>query len=140
MVVEGGPDTWQVVRLLMGTTNPREAAPGTIRGAHYEDPPLFSSEVNPSCGHSIRQSIGPLFALFGKYLGDQWSIGDWQGMQAAVPRELPPLMGALASLFEAMVCSIVITNRAAILPAKALPSLRQTRPLLILLSHVPDRG
>jgi nucleoside-diphosphate kinase len=32
MVVEGGPDTWQVVRTLMGTTNPREAAPGTIRG------------------------------------------------------------------------------------------------------------
>ncbi len=28
MVIEGGPDTWQVVRLLMGTTNPREAAPG----------------------------------------------------------------------------------------------------------------
>jgi nucleoside-diphosphate kinase len=32
MVVEGGPDTWNVVRTLMGTTNPREAAPGTIRG------------------------------------------------------------------------------------------------------------
>jgi nucleoside-diphosphate kinase len=32
MVVEGGPDTWQVVRNLMGATNPREAAPGTIRG------------------------------------------------------------------------------------------------------------
>ena len=27
------------------------AMPGTIRGAHYEDPPLFSSEVNTSCGH-----------------------------------------------------------------------------------------
>lgn len=32
MVVEGGPDTWQVVRTMMGETNPREAAPGTIRG------------------------------------------------------------------------------------------------------------
>jgi nucleoside-diphosphate kinase len=32
MVVEGGPDTWQVVRQMMGVTNPREAAPGTIRG------------------------------------------------------------------------------------------------------------
>jgi len=30
MVVEG-PDAWKVVRTLMGTTNPREAAPGTIR-------------------------------------------------------------------------------------------------------------
>jgi nucleoside-diphosphate kinase len=32
MVVEGGPDTWQVVRTMMGATNPRDAAPGTIRG------------------------------------------------------------------------------------------------------------
>jgi nucleoside-diphosphate kinase len=32
MVVEGGDDTWQVVRTTMGATNPREAAPGTIRG------------------------------------------------------------------------------------------------------------
>ncbi|MEZ5170277.1 MAG: nucleoside-diphosphate kinase [Acidimicrobiia bacterium] len=32
MVVEGGPDTWQTVRTMMGATNPREAAPGTIRG------------------------------------------------------------------------------------------------------------
>ena len=32
MVVEGGPDTWKVVRGIMGVTNPREAAPGTIRG------------------------------------------------------------------------------------------------------------
>jgi nucleoside-diphosphate kinase len=32
MVVEGGEDTWKVVRTLMGATNPRDAAPGTIRG------------------------------------------------------------------------------------------------------------
>jgi nucleoside-diphosphate kinase len=32
MVVEGGPDTWKTVRTLMGVTNPRAAAPGTIRG------------------------------------------------------------------------------------------------------------
>jgi nucleoside-diphosphate kinase len=31
MVVEG-PDAWEVVRTLVGATNPREAAPGTIRG------------------------------------------------------------------------------------------------------------
>lgn len=31
MVVEG-TDAWKVVRTLMGVTNPREAAPGTIRG------------------------------------------------------------------------------------------------------------
>ena len=33
MVVEG-PEAWKVMRTLMGTTNPREAAPGTIRGDH----------------------------------------------------------------------------------------------------------
>lgn len=31
-VFEGPDDTWKVVRTLMGTTNPKEAAPGTIRG------------------------------------------------------------------------------------------------------------
>lgn len=31
MVVEG-PEAWKVVRTLMGSTNPRDAAPGTIRG------------------------------------------------------------------------------------------------------------
>ncbi|MFA5564948.1 MAG: nucleoside-diphosphate kinase [Acidimicrobiia bacterium] len=32
MVVEGPTDTWQIVRTMMGVTNPAEAAPGTIRG------------------------------------------------------------------------------------------------------------
>ncbi|MBA3654520.1 MAG: nucleoside-diphosphate kinase, partial [Actinobacteria bacterium] len=32
MVVEGPSDTFKVVRNLMGATNPKEAAPGTIRG------------------------------------------------------------------------------------------------------------
>lgn len=32
MVVEGPEDTWQIVRTMMGVTNPRDAAPGTIRG------------------------------------------------------------------------------------------------------------
>ena len=32
MVVEGPGDTWKVVRTMMGATNPKEAAPGTIRG------------------------------------------------------------------------------------------------------------
>lgn len=32
MVVEGPQDTWEVVRTMMGATNPRAAAPGTIRG------------------------------------------------------------------------------------------------------------
>lgn len=32
MVLEGPEDTWKVVRTMMGATNPRDAAPGTIRG------------------------------------------------------------------------------------------------------------
>jgi nucleoside-diphosphate kinase len=32
LVVEGPEDTWEVVRGMMGATNPRKAAPGTIRG------------------------------------------------------------------------------------------------------------
>jgi nucleoside-diphosphate kinase len=32
MVVEGPEDTWEVVRAMMGATNPRSAATGTIRG------------------------------------------------------------------------------------------------------------
>jgi pimeloyl-ACP methyl ester carboxylesterase len=72
------------------------AKPGQIRGALYEDPPLFSSETTPACGPSIRQAIGPVFALWTRYLGDQWSVGDWDAMVAAAPRELPGWMGILA--------------------------------------------
>jgi nucleoside-diphosphate kinase len=32
MVIEGPEDTWQIVRLVTGATNPAVAAPGTIRG------------------------------------------------------------------------------------------------------------
>jgi nucleoside-diphosphate kinase len=32
LVVEGPEDTWKVVRTMIGATNPRDAAPGTIRG------------------------------------------------------------------------------------------------------------
>lgn len=32
LVLEGPEDTWEVVRAMMGATNPRKAAPGTIRG------------------------------------------------------------------------------------------------------------
>jgi len=65
------------------------ARPGQIRGAVYEDPPLFASELDTSCGPSVHQGIGSVFALWSKYLGDQWSIGDWDAMGAAAPREVP---------------------------------------------------
>ena len=32
MVVEGPQETWEIVRTMMGATNPKAAAPGTIRG------------------------------------------------------------------------------------------------------------
>jgi pimeloyl-ACP methyl ester carboxylesterase len=65
------------------------AMPGTVRGAYYEDPPLFASEVNTSCGQSMPQTIGPIFRLMSKYLGDQWSVGNWNGMLDAAKTELP---------------------------------------------------
>ncbi len=75
------------------------ARPGQLRGAHYEDPPLFSSLLESPYGPSLRQAIGPLFALFSKYLGDQWSVGDWDGMLAAAPHELP---GWISGMFPAL--------------------------------------
>jgi pimeloyl-ACP methyl ester carboxylesterase len=75
------------------------AKPGQLRGAVLEDAPVFAAEVTPSCGPSIRQAIGPIFALWNKWLGDQWSIGDWAGMQAAMRKEIPPwLLAALAGM------------------------------------------
>ena len=32
LALEGPEDTWEIVRAMMGVTNPRAAAPGTIRG------------------------------------------------------------------------------------------------------------
>ena len=69
--------------------------PGSIRGALCEDPPFFSSEVNTSCGHSIRQAAGPLFGLLSKFLGDQWTVGNWDGLKAAARRELPSWLTAM---------------------------------------------
>ncbi len=72
------------------------AAPGQIRAAVYEDAPLFSSEVNPAVGQSIRQAVGPLFFdLLYKWLGGaQWSIADVDGMRKAQKAELPAWMPA----------------------------------------------
>lgn len=74
------------------------ARPGQIIAAVWEDPPLFSSEVTPAYGPGVRQCIGPLWALYAKWLGDQWSVGDWEGLLRAAPTELP---GWAAGLFSA---------------------------------------
>jgi pimeloyl-ACP methyl ester carboxylesterase len=68
------------------------AMPGQIRGAMYEDPPLFSSELDPAYGHSVRQSAGVVFELYRDYLGDQWCIGDWAGLVRAARASAHPLL------------------------------------------------
>ena len=75
------------------------ARPGQVLGAYYEDPPLFASEIRPATGQGLSQSIGPVFAMMAKYLGDQWSVGDWDGMVAAVPDELPGALALIAGGF-----------------------------------------
>lgn len=55
------------------------AMPGQVRAAMFEDPPLFASEVLPRYGQSIRQAAGAMLELYTIYLGDQWSVGDWEG-------------------------------------------------------------
>jgi pimeloyl-ACP methyl ester carboxylesterase len=70
------------------------AKPGQVIAAHYEDPPLFVSEVRPATGQGIRQGIGAMFHLWSTYLGDQWTIGDWDGVGAAAPDILPGWMQA----------------------------------------------
>lgn len=58
------------------------APPGLVKAAVYEDPPLYASQTSPACGPSIRETIGPVFARYAKYLGPQWSVGDWEGFLA----------------------------------------------------------
>lgn len=57
---------------------------GLVKAAVYEDPPLYASQVSPACGPGIRQAIGPIFALYAKHLGPQWSVGDWDGLAVAL--------------------------------------------------------
>jgi pimeloyl-ACP methyl ester carboxylesterase len=68
------------------------AIPGQLRGAVYEDPPFFSSEIRPLVGQSIKQAIGPLFHLNSIYLGDQWRVGDWEGLRKAAATSPIPLL------------------------------------------------
>lgn len=67
------------------------AKPGQLRGVILEDPPLFATQVAPPYGPGTGQALGPMFALWNKWLGDQWSIGDWDGLCQAMKDELPGL-------------------------------------------------
>lgn len=56
MVVEGPKDTYAVVRLMMGSTNPAEAAPGTIRGdlgIEMTENLVHGSDSHESAGREI---------------------------------------------------------------------------------------
>jgi len=74
MVIEGPPDTWRMVRSMMGPTDPAAAAPGTIRGdlgtvlaenlIHGSDgPDSAEREIAlffPSLAGDVRRPISPL--------------------------------------------------------------------------------
>ena len=61
--------------------------------------PTAFVELVPSVGQGVRQSIGPVFELMHRFLGDQWSIGDWNGLGEAMQESLPPPLQMVASAF-----------------------------------------
>lgn len=68
------------------------ALPDQVRATVCEDPPFFASETTPLVGQSVKQSIGPLFRLNSIYLGDQWRVGDWEGLKKAAAVDASPLL------------------------------------------------
>jgi pimeloyl-ACP methyl ester carboxylesterase len=68
------------------------AMPGQLRGAVWEDPPLFASLPDPLVGPTIRQTIGPVFKVQSVYLGDQWRVGDWEGFRKALASDSSPIL------------------------------------------------
>jgi pimeloyl-ACP methyl ester carboxylesterase len=74
------------------------APPGTVRAVYCEDAPLFSSEIAPAYGDSMRHNdFASVMDLFSKYLGDQWSIGAWDAMVKVAPSVVPDWMVAMLS-------------------------------------------
>jgi nucleoside-diphosphate kinase len=61
MVVEGPDEVFRIVRGLMGATNPREAAPGTIRG---DLAPGYSMTENLIHGSDSDESAAREIAIF----------------------------------------------------------------------------
>ncbi|ACT60255.1 alpha/beta hydrolase [Hirschia baltica] len=66
------------------------AMPNQIRAIHCEDAPFFTAEKAPLYGHAIQQAAGPIFSLMSKFLGDQWSINNWEGLKAAQAKDTHP--------------------------------------------------
>ena len=57
-----------------------------------------------------------MFALFSKYLGDQWTVGDYAGLAASAGDELPPRIAMLAAMMPTIM--IAASFRGASLSAK----------------------
>jgi nucleoside-diphosphate kinase len=55
LVVEGPADTWSVVRALVGATDPKAAAPGTIRGDLALDVPANLVHASDSASSAERE-------------------------------------------------------------------------------------
>ena len=80
LVLEGPEDTWEVVRTMMGATNPRKAAPGTIRGdlgilftenlVHGSDSPSRPSARSPSSSRIC--NIRPITSARPKGVPGEW--------------------------------------------------------------------
>lgn len=73
------------------------AAPGQVRGALLEDPPLWASLVEPLYPPALGDTLGPVFELLSQYLGDQWRVGDWDGLREAAQADPRPIVRALIS-------------------------------------------
>jgi nucleoside-diphosphate kinase len=61
-VIEGPEDTWQVVRTMVGATNPRQADPGTIRGdlgILFTENLIHGSDSAESANREITLWFGP---------------------------------------------------------------------------------
>lgn len=55
-VIGGVPDTWKVVRQMVGVTNPLEAAPGTVRGdlgSEFTENLIHASDSSQSAEREI---------------------------------------------------------------------------------------
>ena len=74
----------------------RMGMPGSIRGAALRGPAALLLR-GQHVARAVAASVGgrPDVRAVSKYLGDQWSVGDWKGMQEAARRELPPLLAGL---------------------------------------------
>ena len=60
LAVEGPEDTWEIVRTMMGATNPAKSAPGTIRGDFGT---LFTENLvhGSDSAESARRELGIFF-------------------------------------------------------------------------------